>query len=43
VLLVVAIALLLIFAVGGFFLHLLWIGLILAVIIAGVHLVTSRA
>ena len=42
-LLIIAIVLLLIFAVGGFFLHLLWIGLIIAAVVAGVHFLTSRS
>jgi hypothetical protein len=43
VLLVVAIVLLLLFAGLGFVAHVLWLGLILAVIVFGVHLVTGRS
>jgi hypothetical protein len=42
-LLVIALILLIVFAAGGFFLHLLWIGLILAVIVGVAHLLTSRS
>jgi hypothetical protein len=42
-LLILAIVLLLIFGVGGFFLHLLWIGLIIALIIAIVSFVGNKA
>jgi hypothetical protein len=41
-LLIVAIVLLVLFAALGFVAHLLWLGLILAVIVLGVHLVTGR-
>jgi hypothetical protein len=41
-LLVVAIVLLLLFAGLGFVAHVLWLGLILAVIVLGVHFVTGR-
>jgi hypothetical protein len=42
-LLLIALILLVIFAVGGVFVHLLWIGLIIAAVLIVVHFVTQRA
>ena len=42
-LLLIAIVLLVVFAIGGIFLHLLWIGLVIAAILFVVHFVTQRA
>jgi hypothetical protein len=37
VLLIIAIVLLVLFAGAGFFVHVLWLGLIIAAVVAGVH------
>jgi hypothetical protein len=42
-LLIIAIVLLVLFAGLGFVAHVLWLGLILALIVFGVHLVTGRS
>jgi hypothetical protein len=42
VLLIIALVLLVVFAALGFVAHLLWLGLILALIVLGVHFVTGR-